>query len=92
MEVPNPRFNALVLGARLLAAAANPWSGLSDQVFRKGGWLPLDPCGLPPWWPAGFQKAPVSLQAVELMRSAVPEKLYLRRHIPIDRRFGNDIF
>jgi hypothetical protein len=33
--LPNLRVNALKLGLRLMAAAANPWSGLNSRAADK---------------------------------------------------------
>jgi hypothetical protein len=40
---PNVRLNAFRLGARLLLAAANPWSGMSREAAQKESWQPIDP-------------------------------------------------
>lgn len=77
-DIPNSRLNALRLGVRLLAAAANPWSGLTREFAAKAQWQPLDPFGWPRWWPLGaFRGGSVSLDRVHLMRSVLPTDLSL---------------
>src|SRR5262245_18119620 len=75
MDMPNPRLNALRLGLRLLAAAANTWSGLNRECWQKARWQPLDPYGLPEWWPfvGVFRGRGVSAHEAALLRLAVQE-------------------
>jgi hypothetical protein len=74
MKPPNLRVNALRLGFPLMAAAANPWSGLNSQAAGKGQWQPVHPFGLPSWWPYSPGKANrVSAEQIGLMRSVLPE-------------------
>lgn len=66
-------MNALKLGVRLMAAAANPFSGLTRQCADRGQWQPVNPFGLPRWWPfcpGGGQK--FAAEEIGLMRSVLP--------------------
>ncbi len=70
---PNLRLNALRLGVRLIAAAANPWSGLTRQAAHRAIWQPLHPFGWPTWWPFAPGKGDhATLGQILLMRSVLP--------------------
>jgi hypothetical protein len=70
---PNLRYNALRLGVRLLAAAANPWSGLTRQAAHTISWQPVDPFGMPRWWPLKPAES-IRVRSIVLMRSVLPHR------------------
>ena len=72
-DSPNLRWNAFNLGARLLLMAANPWSGLTRSASDTIAWQPVDPFGMPRWWPFGPKTVPfqLGLRSLRLMRLAL---------------------